>query len=106
MAEKLLDKIRTGIVKRFGRRIERIDVSMYRESAPFRGLCAFLELELEDEEDQSGDHNCLDVLEEEEGEPEVGPTAEVLRDRMGVVSVPSEDGSEEGFVPFYTMLVL
>lgn len=118
VAEKLLDKIRTGLVKRFGRRIEGIDVSAYKENVRFCELRAFLELELEeDEEDHIGDRDRPEsdvggpeaVEEQEEGsEPEVGPASAALRgmgNSKDIVPVPSEVGSEEGFVPFYTMLV-
>ena len=119
VTEKSLDKFRTGIVKRFGRRIESIDASTYKENVRFRELCAFLGLELdEDEDDRVEDGNHLvgdadrpDTPEEEEEEngPEEEPAAAAdLGQGKHVVSVPFEveSGPEERCVTLHAASAL
>ena len=84
MAEKLLDRIRTGFNKRFGRRIEGIDASRYKENARFHELCAFLGLELEEDQVEGGDHSVDNVDPPEDDE-------ERLEAESAAEAVPSED---------------
>lgn len=119
MTEKLLDKFRTGVVKRFGRRIEGIDASTYKENVRFRELCAFLGLEFDEKEDdrvEDGDHlvgdaDRPDTREEEEEESETGEepaAAAELGKGKHVVSVPFEveSGPEEGCATFHAASAL
>ena len=104
VAEKLLDRIRTGFNKRFGRHIEGIDASRYKENARFHELCAFLGLELEEDQVEGGDHSVdnVDPPEDDEERLEVESAEAVPSEsegkHAGSILSEVESGSEDGCV--------
>ncbi|KAH9836048.1 nuclear condensing complex subunit [Rhodofomes roseus] len=75
-AEKMVDKFRSGFVKKFSRRIEGMDARTYADDERFRELCALIGLEFEEEganEEQRGDVAAIEGEDEEEEEGEEEP---------------------------------
>ncbi|TFY58884.1 hypothetical protein EVJ58_g6127 [Rhodofomes roseus] len=75
-AEKMVDKFRSGFVKKFSGRIEGMDARTYADDERFRELCALIGLEFEEEganEEQRGDVAAIEGEDEEEEEGEEEP---------------------------------